>query len=155
MKKSSTVLRRAGVGLATVLMATAGLVVSTGTASAAAPACVKMVPRGVPSGTIEVPAASNGHQTCLIQRGSANRGAVFGLQRTMVKCYGGLRMASPYQNEKIQGLSADGDFGPRTEAALKAVQAYARVTVDGSYGPVTRDHMRFISTNGRNCYAYL
>jgi peptidoglycan hydrolase-like protein with peptidoglycan-binding domain len=31
--------------------------------------------------------------------------------------------------------SADGDFGPRTEAAVKAMQSALGVTADGQYGP--------------------
>lgn len=33
------------------------------------------------------------------------------------------------------GLAVDGDFGPKTEAAVKALQRKARITVDGIYGP--------------------
>ncbi|MCC8250962.1 peptidoglycan-binding domain-containing protein [Saccharothrix luteola] len=75
-------------------------------------------------------------------------------QATMVKCYGGLRLASPYEDELIRDLDADGSFGPRTEAALKAVQKSIGATVDGSYGPNTRDRMKFVDDRSRYCYAY-
>jgi peptidoglycan hydrolase-like protein with peptidoglycan-binding domain len=148
------VLRRVGVGVAAVFMAGAGLVVSAGSAAAQVPLCVKMVTYGAPAGIINVPANSDGRTTCLLGRDqAANYKIVTQFQQTMKTCYGGVFLASPYQNEKIQNLAADGEFGPRTEAALKGVQKYIRVTADGSYGPVTRDHMKFVSTNGR-CLSY-
>jgi peptidoglycan hydrolase-like protein with peptidoglycan-binding domain len=150
------VLRRVGVGVATVLMAGAGLVVSAGSAAAEAPLCVKMAAHHAPSGrTLEVPVNSDGRAVCLLGRDlAANVKVVNRFQHTMIRCYGGLSLASPYQNEKIRDLSTDGSFGPRTEAALEAVQKNIGVTADGTYGPVTRDHMKFMSPDGR-CYSYM
>lgn len=37
------------------------------------------------------------------------------------------------------GIAADGDFGPLTEGAVRAFQAWAGLDVDGEVGPVTRD----------------
>jgi peptidoglycan hydrolase-like protein with peptidoglycan-binding domain len=134
---------------------TTGAVVSTGTAAAATPLCEKVLARSINGIAIYVPAAANGSQTCHISRSqAANTTIVRHLQRTMIKCYGALHLVSPYQDEKIVNLTADGDFGPRTEAALKAVRRNIYVTVDGSYGPITRDAMRFIKTDGSTCYDY-
>lgn len=36
-----------------------------------------------------------------------------------------------------QDIAVDGSFGPQTEAAVKAIQGYFRVTVDGIVGPET------------------
>lgn len=155
MRKGSG-LRRFGVGVAAVLMAVTGMAVSGGSASAATDLCVKMVPRYVGSNiSIMVPASSANSQTCLIGSGLvANYKIVTLFQATMIKCYGGLRLASPYEDEFIRDLDADGSFGPRTQAALKAVQRSIGATVDGSYGPNTRDRMRFIDDRNRYCYAY-
>jgi peptidoglycan hydrolase-like protein with peptidoglycan-binding domain len=148
-------LRRFGVGVAAVLMAVTGTVVSAGSASAAVDLCAKMVTRYVGANTILVPASSANSQTCLIGSGLvANYKIVVLFQATMVKCYGGLRMASPYDDELIRDLDTDGSFGPRTQAALKAVQKSIGATVDGSYGPNTRDRMKFVDDRNRYCYAY-
>ncbi|KOX15909.1 hypothetical protein ADK67_41010 [Saccharothrix sp. NRRL B-16348] len=154
MKKGSG-LRRFGAGVAAVLMAVTGVVASGGSASAATDLCVKMVSRYVGSNIILVPASSANSQTCLIGSGLvANYKIVVQFQATMVKCYGGLRMASPYGDEYVRDLDTDGSFGPRTQAALKAVQKNIGATVDGSYGPNTRDRMKFIDDRNRYCYAY-
>ncbi|ONI91913.1 hypothetical protein ALI22I_06495 [Saccharothrix sp. ALI-22-I] len=154
MKKGSGV-RRFGAGIAAVLMAVTGMVVSGGSASAATDLCVKMVPHHVGSNVIMVPASSGNSLTCLIGRGLvANYKIVVQFQVTMVKCYGGLRLASPYRDEFIRDLDTDGSFGPRTEAALEAVQTYIGAGVDGSYGPNTRDRMKFRDNLDRSCYAY-
>ena len=149
-------LRRIGVGVATVLMTGAGLVVSAGSASAEIPLCTKVIMFHAPSGnSIEVPVNDGSRPVCLLGRDLvANTKVVVQFQSTMIRCYGGLNLASPYQNEKIRDLSADGSFGPRTEAALKAVQKNIGVTADGTYGVITRDHMSFVSSNGR-CAPYL
>jgi peptidoglycan hydrolase-like protein with peptidoglycan-binding domain len=72
----------------------------------------------------------------------------------MCRCYPTLNLASPYSSEKVGDLYADGSFGPRTEAALKAVQRYIGTDPDGIYGSNTRDRMKFIDDRNRNCYAY-
>jgi peptidoglycan hydrolase-like protein with peptidoglycan-binding domain len=35
------------------------------------------------------------------------------------------------------GISADGDFGPKTEAAVKAFQSKAGLSADGVVGPLS------------------
>ncbi|MCC8250963.1 hypothetical protein [Saccharothrix luteola] len=62
-------LRRFGVGVAAVLLAVTGAVLSAGSASAATDLCVKMVPRYVGANAILVPAGSANSQTCLIGSG--------------------------------------------------------------------------------------
>jgi peptidoglycan hydrolase-like protein with peptidoglycan-binding domain len=41
------------------------------------------------------------------------------------------------QVQKVVGVSADGSFGPKTEAAVKAWQAKNGLTADGIVGPAT------------------
>ncbi|WP_231500076.1 peptidoglycan-binding domain-containing protein [Saccharothrix sp. NRRL B-16314] len=154
--KEGSGLRRFGVGVAAVLMAVTGVVVSGGSASAATPLCDRMASHHV-GGNIDilVPAIGANRHTCLIGSGLvANYKIVVQFQATMVKCYGGLRLASPYGDEFIRDLDMDGSFGPRTQAALKAVQKSVGATVDGSYGPNTRDRMKFVDNRDRYCYAY-
>ncbi|GGX70352.1 peptidoglycan-binding protein [Streptomyces fructofermentans] len=52
------------------------------------------------------------------------------LQRALNRCYSA-------------GLTVDGAFGDRTEAALRRAQTLAGVTVDGEYGPATRTFMKW------------
>lgn len=58
---------------------------------------------------------------------------------------GGQNLAVPATGSG--NLSVDGDFGPRTEAALKGVQSTIGTAADGGYGPNTRDRMRFRSND--------
>jgi peptidoglycan hydrolase-like protein with peptidoglycan-binding domain len=105
--------------------------------------------------TIFVPTIK-GNPSCQMGRDYAEAGVkVVHLFQTGLKtCYANLRMASPYSDEKVGSLDADGSFGPRTEAALKAVQRHTGADVDGIYGPNTRDHIKFPDSGRRNCYAY-
>jgi len=135
-------------GILTVLVTTMITVVSPTVASAATPLCTKA--RNVTSGgrAISMPATANNSLTCLIGRNSAaNSTVVRHLQSTMKACYPTLRLADPYSDERISQLAVDGDFGPRTEAAMKAVQDATGADVDGVYGPNTRDRMRFRSND--------
>jgi peptidoglycan hydrolase-like protein with peptidoglycan-binding domain len=62
--------------------------------------------------------------------------AVFWLQTTLNNCYG-------------QHLALDSDFGPATQAAVKVAQRAAHITVDGVYGPQTRDHIKWGDTSSQ------
>ncbi len=148
----TTIWARLGGGAVALLLAAGGAVAAAGQASAATPLCSKMVQYTNASGhQMLVPATSGGSRTCLIGRGLvANESIVVGLQRTMIGCYGGLRLAPPYATEFIRDLDSDGSFGPRTEAAMKAVQANIGSGADGVYGPMTRDRMEFL----HRCYRY-
>jgi len=63
---------------------------------------------------------------------------VWQLQSTLNHCY-------------AAGLSVDGDFGPRTEAALRWVQSAEGAVADGRYGPETRRKIKHQST-GEGCW---
>ncbi|MGW3513127.1 peptidoglycan-binding domain-containing protein [Streptomyces sp. NPDC000994] len=111
-------------GLVSAIAATA-VVVPAGTASAA-PHCAK----GLVTYNIYMPVASDNSLNCTMGRGSYSN-AVLALQFNLNLCYGA-------------GLAEDKDFGPATEAALKAVQRKEKVAVDGVYGPNTRNAMLWV-----------
>lgn len=71
-----------------------------------------------------MPAAPRNNLDCRLRLGDRGDG-VKQLQSTLVECYN-------------ESLARDGDFGSRTEAALKRAQASAHTTADGIYGPDTR-----------------
>jgi peptidoglycan hydrolase-like protein with peptidoglycan-binding domain len=145
---------RVGVG---VVLAAVGLVlVPSGSASAATSLCTITVNAVRGGQNIAVPATGGGDLRCLIGRTqAANSNVVRTLQSTLKVCYPNVRLASPYQNERVGNLSVDGDFGPRTEAALKGVQSSIGTAADGVYGPNTRDRMRFRSNDTPTlCYHF-
>lgn len=154
MKSSLGPLRRAGLGIAAVALAVSGMALSAVSASAATPLCQKMITYTNAAGNrIVVPATNTNSTTCNIGRDLvANTAVVTGLQRGLIQCYPGVRLAAPYSDEFVRDLDRDGDFGPRTEAAVKGVQNYIRSTPDGIYGPNTRDRMKFPS--GTTCKSY-
>ena len=74
------------------------------------------------------------HQAnCDLGEGNDNMG-VFYLQQDLNDCY-------------KYSLALDGDFGPATLAALEHVQSIIGVTVDGVYGPNTRNAMQWSPPN--------
>lgn len=50
--------------------------------------------------------------------------------------------ASPWSPSEMEPLRIDGDFGPRTEAAVKAFQRAHHLVPDGIVGPLTREMLR-------------
>ncbi|WP_370615247.1 peptidoglycan-binding domain-containing protein [Mumia sp. Pv 4-285] len=125
-KKIITVLATAGL--------TAGLVLASGGPAAASPACTTNGYGVTRSGSIlSVPATSGGSLHCHLQEGYSNR-AVWQLQYSITWCYRGY-------GESVLNIGVDGNFGPKTKAALRRVQQIERINVDGVYGPQTRDAM--------------
>ena len=72
--------------------------------------------------------------TCILEQGNSSN-AVWALQNTLNSCYSA-------------GLAWDGQFGPATYNALLKVQRAIGVTIDGVYGPNTRDKMRWWGSQG-------
>jgi peptidoglycan hydrolase-like protein with peptidoglycan-binding domain len=72
--------------------------------------------------------------TCILEKGNSSS-AVWALQNTLNSCYSA-------------GLAWDGEFGPDTYNALLKVQRSIGVTIDGVYGPNTRDKMRWWGSQG-------
>ncbi|NUO55051.1 MAG: peptidoglycan-binding protein [Hamadaea sp.] len=73
-----------------------------------------------------VPATWGGDVSCTLHEGILDNQAVSVLQGTLNYCYG-------------MNLTVDGDFGPKTEAALMEVQRLYGLDDDGWYGVYTRD----------------
>lgn len=147
------ILRKSAIGLAVLAIAAVTFAVP---ASAAGPApCSRMTLMNRSGHDIHVPTVKDS-TSCQMGRdyAVADEKVVAQFQTGLKVCYPNLRMASPYSNESVKDLSADGSFGPRTEAALKAVQRHTGAGADGIYGPNTRDHIKFLALDQRNCYAY-
>ncbi|MFC3890418.1 peptidoglycan-binding protein [Lentzea rhizosphaerae] len=146
-------LRTSAIGLA--VAAVGAVTFAVPAAGADLPTCSRYTLMNRGGHTINVP-TSKGNSSCQMGRdyAVADRKVVLEFQLALKFCYAKLNLASPYSDEKIANLDADGFFGSRTEAALKAVQRYAGAGVDGIYGRNTRDHIKFLDSNRRNCYAY-
>lgn len=132
-----------------------------GTIAFSAPASAAQLPRCASitefqrSGYEIMVPTSKGSTSCQIGRDfAANATVVSRFQFQMRRCYPDLNLASPYSNEKVGEISHDGSFGPRSEAALKAVQKYIGTTADGIYGPNTRDRIKFLTPDRVKCYRY-
>lgn len=154
--RSSGIPRLIATGLTGALAATGLALVPSGVAAAATPLCTTAVNVNRGGNNLSVPATNGGNVTCLIGRTqAANSAVVRTLQYTLRTCYPAVRLASPYNNELVGNLATDGDFGARTEAAMKGVQSNIGTTPDGVYGQNTRNAMRFTSNDvpGR-CYHY-
>jgi peptidoglycan hydrolase-like protein with peptidoglycan-binding domain len=76
-----------------------------------------------------------GYWSCSLVQGVNNWG-VYKLQVAMNICYANVIGAQ---------LTQDGDFGPRTRAALVKVQQSHQISADGQYGPQTARTMRHVN----------
>jgi peptidoglycan hydrolase-like protein with peptidoglycan-binding domain len=115
-------------GIVAAALALVGFgVLAASPASAADGWCTTSKAVAYGSDDIVLPTTSGGSINCLMVQGSQSA-AVSLLQRAMNQCY-------------AEGLSVDGQFGPRTAAALRDVQRRVHVDDDGEYGPITRHAM--------------
>jgi peptidoglycan hydrolase-like protein with peptidoglycan-binding domain len=84
---------------------------------------------------------NSGNRNCVLTNGAQTDG-VFKLQDALNRCYG-------------QGLVADGDFGPATEAAVRNVQRFHGLPVDGDFGPQTSAAMtwpKYLNGSYNHCW---
>lgn len=112
------------------------------TAQAATATCTRWADHSSRTGarTILVPVASSGSEAC--QRGPHGApalNATKALQLALVMCYG-----RDLGNSGPDGDGADGIYGAKTIAAVKAVQGILGLTKDGVYGPATHNAMKFM-----------
>jgi peptidoglycan hydrolase-like protein with peptidoglycan-binding domain len=126
-----------------VLTSTAAAVFAFSAPALAAPVCTES--RAVRG--LWVPSTSSGNLDCVMGRG-ANSQAVAQLQATINECY--------LEPRREPLLGVDGDFGGRTETALKRVQGWIGTDRDGVYGKNTRNRMKFIDTEAfpLRCHPY-
>lgn len=81
--------------------------------------------------TVRIPsrARNDDRKDCTLRPANAGAG-VFILQDALIRCYG-------------QRIAQDGHYGAATRDAVKNVQRFHGLTVDGVYGPKTRSVMTF------------
>lgn len=122
----------------TVAVLGAGLAMLTAAPANAAGSCATAVTISGDGGThAVVPGVGGGTSwnpgECYLSEGSSGAG-VKAMQRGLNSCYGA-------------GITADGQFGPKTRSALIAVQKRIGVDADGSFGPQTRGAMNWMAFN--------
>ncbi|MER5228175.1 peptidoglycan-binding domain-containing protein [Streptomyces flaveus] len=117
--------RRIGAVSATLAAAISLALVPTTQASAATPQCTtRKLVTAVTGASVYVPASSGGSTSCYIAEGSQSS-AVWALQ-SMINC-----------TTSGSLITVDSDFGPKTKAALIAMQKHFKISADGVYGPQT------------------
>ncbi|WP_033441855.1 peptidoglycan-binding domain-containing protein [Saccharothrix sp. NRRL B-16314] len=125
------------VSAVSMAMLGAGLATLTAAPANAAVSCTHAITiSSDPSGSYAtVPGVSYGVPwgpgDCHLSEGSSGAG-VKAMQRGLNSCYGA-------------GLTADGQFGPKTRSALITVQKAIGVSADGIFGPNTRGTMRWMA----------
>ncbi|MFC9897728.1 peptidoglycan-binding protein [Nocardia sp. NPDC127579] len=119
---------RAALSAAAVILAGVGTGVLTAAPANAASTCSGTYKHEDRSGRIAT-MPSTGSYGCMMRNGDSSD-AVKALQMALRHCYG-------------QNISVDGQFGPRTESALKYAQREAGASADGIYGPDTRSKIKW------------
>jgi peptidoglycan hydrolase-like protein with peptidoglycan-binding domain len=139
--------------LITAVAATTLMVTPT-MASASTPYCTSDVQVYYNGGEYEPPAYGT-NQNCLLASGDGPDLAVDSLQININTCYIDTGLLAPYGITTELSLADPDTYGPKTKAAVVAVQKYLQITADGVYGPQTRSHMHWIDWIPDNlpCYA--
>ncbi|MFC9897719.1 peptidoglycan-binding protein [Nocardia sp. NPDC127579] len=136
-------IKAAGTVIATVLIGTGLGMVTAAPANASGRTCDYSVRSERDGGALvgRVPAPTG---NCTLREGNSGD-AVKALQSTLWKCYG-------------QNVSRDGQFGPRTKAALIHAQREAGAGADGIFGPETFGKLKwaYFKSNGTDvqCHRY-
>ncbi|EFL13481.1 peptidoglycan-binding domain-containing protein [Streptomyces sp. C] len=114
------------VALGATAAVTLGLIGNAPTAAAADGWCndTTVVKKGAFSAIL--PATSGGSTSCLMSRGSSGD-HVLALQHALQGCQG------------LDTGGLDGIYGAKTEAAVRTLQSRNGLSVDGVYGPSTRN----------------
>jgi hypothetical protein len=151
--------------LAVLALAASGLLAAAGPAAASStPQCTRAYTYYGEGYYEQYPAGWNATYSywameCWLASGSSN-GGVRQLQSDLNNCYG--RTSWGGVDLGIR-LTVDGDFGPKTKAALTTAQRYLHdhgrtwLTVDGIYGPQSADTMNHVgawSGVGYRCWHY-
>ncbi|MET7617979.1 peptidoglycan-binding domain-containing protein [Streptomyces sp. NPDC005408] len=117
----------------------AGMVLVSSGPAAASPVCPNSIwlPGKYTGQFINIPADANYNTYCHLQRGAGGTG-VKALQQSIYWCYY-VRPNGAWGS--VFNIARDGSYGPKTEAAVRAVQSFHSISADGVYGPQTRNTM--------------
>ncbi|GAB4054852.1 peptidoglycan-binding domain-containing protein [Catellatospora paridis] len=93
---------------------------------------------------VETPSAGN-TAMCTMNTGHTRWWGVDTLQKALNFCYSSADHSGDLNavNLGFAPLAVDGIYGPKTKAAVTAVQRNHRIKIDGVYGPQTAQTMRF------------
>ena len=114
-----------------------GITLASAAPASAQPSCTGYsVYKGVGGNYVFIPTIGNAtfKDNCQLGEGNDSQ-AVTILQGALNTCY-------------HAGLAKDGDYGPLTKAAVEHAQSVEHITVDGVYGPQTRDHIKWYDFSG-------
>jgi Putative peptidoglycan binding domain len=124
-------MRRKAAAIAATVVVASGITLATPGLAHAQSSCTSYAEFYTASGVPSIPTIGlyMNAPNCELGYGNENAG-VDVLQFTLDNCYG-------------SGLTQDGEYGSLTEAAVKHVQSILGISVDGVYGPQTRNAMKW------------
>ncbi|MET7697043.1 peptidoglycan-binding domain-containing protein [Streptomyces sp. NPDC005485] len=131
-------LTKIAAAVSTAALVTTGLAVTASAAAAASyPTCNAMKSVVVTGSrfTYQPYYSGTGSRNCVMGYGAQSNG-VYALQGAIDTCY--------------QDISRDGIYGTQTRTAVRNVQSAEEVGVDGEYGPITREAMKWPLFEGGN-----
>jgi peptidoglycan hydrolase-like protein with peptidoglycan-binding domain len=123
--------KKTAAAIAATVVVASGITLATPGLAQAASSCTSYAEYYTASGPTNIPTIGlyQNAPNCQLANGNDSSG-VDVLQYTLDNCYG-------------SGLTQDGEFGALTEAAVKHVQSILGISVDGIYGPQTRNAMKW------------
>lgn len=135
--------RLLGYATAMIMVAVGTIMLGSSPASAALPRCTTYVYVWDFTHTTEIQHGSTDNDNIYCENvpgdtGAATKVAVRVLQESLNHCYG---PNGQFQHLFSPDLSLDGQYGPKTTAAVRALQQHLGVGVDGKAGPNTRTYM--------------
>jgi peptidoglycan hydrolase-like protein with peptidoglycan-binding domain len=140
---------RAAVFGVTLAGVAATAVVFAGPASATSPCnSTSSITHGSLSFDIPSIGHNSGNVNCHLSVND-NSPAVKSLQIQLNDCYWSGSNTKGHSSAFGTRLSEDGQYGSKTEAAVRAAQSAEHISADGDYGPQTRSHILFFADDGQ------
>ncbi|MET0423099.1 MAG: peptidoglycan-binding domain-containing protein [Actinoplanes sp.] len=144
-----------------VVVAGLALAVAPGVAAQAAgpvalalpsPICTGIVVVNVGGHPVPVP-AYNGNQRCYMQQGDGkvDTASLKLLQTAINICYINKGRLAQYGVTQTLSLASPDTYGPKTKAAVTAVQKWHGISADGGWGPQTRAAMQWPDNDTLAC----